>query len=508
VLTAILEKDPEPVSQVQPTSPAALDHLVKTCLEKNPDERFQTAQDVKLQLKWIAEGGAKPIAPPTTSAPWRAQLGWVVAGVLLLGALVLGSAYLKVASRTAPVVKSAILPPAGTSFVTTLPASGPAVISRDGTRLAFIARDDKGKVLLYVRALAAAAPQALAGTDDAMYPFWSPDSRDIGFFAQGKVKRVTANGGPPQTVCDAASGRGGAWNKDGVILFTAYLQGSLSRVPATGGTPQPASTIDAAHGQNSHRWPHFLPDQQHYIFWSRNAGGPSEQAIFVGMLGSMETKKILTGVSTATYASGNILFLRDESLLAQPFDTSKLELTGEATPIAEHVIVNAATGAPDFSASETGTLVYQAGQGTGGAWDLRWFTRDGKPAGAVAEQERYTYPVLSPDNAQLAVSFFNGSQGTSDIWIFDLKRGTKSRFTFSAGSASGSVWSPDGRTLYYYANRKAAGPNQIYAKAADGSGSEQLVLDHPEAVEGPESFSPDGRYLVFRRRVLSDPTDS
>lgn len=228
----------------------------------------------------------------------------------------------------------------------------------------------------------------------------------------------------------------------------------------------------------------------------------------MGTLGSMEAKKILTGVSTATYASGYILFLRDQSLLAQPFDTSKLELTGEATPIAEHVMVNAATGVPEFSASETGTLVYQAGEDTGGAWDLRWFTRDGKPAGAVAEQERYTYPILSPDNAQLAVSFFNGSQGTSDIWIFDLKRGTKSRLTFSAGSAAGGVWSPDGKMLYYYANNRKAGPNQIYAKAADGSGSEQLVLDDPEAIEGPESFSPDGRYLVFRRRVLSDPTGS
>ena len=505
VLTAILEKDPEPLCQVQPASPAALDHVVKTCLEKNPEERFQTAQDVKLQLKWIAEGGAKGGSTTAVTSPGiGSRLAWIIAGLALLGALALGGAYLHVASRTAPVVKSSILPPAGTAFVTTLPASGPAVISPDGTRLAFTARDDKGKVLLYVRALAATGPQALAGTDDAIYPFWSPDSRDIGFFAEGKVKRVSANGGPAQTLCDALSGRGGAWNKDGVILFTPSVQAPLLRVPATGGTPQPASTIDAAHGQNSHRWPHFLPDQQHYIFWSRNAGGASEQALLVGTLGSMETKKILAG-STAIYASGYLLFLRDQSLLAQPFDTTKLELTGEAMPIAEHVVVNDSTGVPEFSASESGTLVYQAGEDTGGAWDLRWFTRDGKPAGTIVEQERYIHPLLSPDNTQLAVSLFKGSQGTSDIWIFDLKRGTKSRLTFGTATALLGVWSPNGKILYYASNSKA-GPNQIYAKAADGSGSEQLVLDQPEAIEDPENFSPDGRYLVFRRRVLSDPT--
>jgi len=400
------------------------------------------------------------------------------------------------------VTRSSILPPAGTSFVTMVPASGPVVVSPDGLRVAFTARDEKGKVLLYVRPLNASAPQALAGTDEAMYPFWSADSRDLGFFAQGKLKRVNASGGPVQALCDATNGRGGAWNKDGVILFTPTAQSGLMRVPASGGKPEPASKVDVAHNQNSHRWPHFLPDNRHFVFWARNSLGGGEQSVRAGSLDSPETKLILTGVTTASYASGYLLFMREQTLMAQPFDASRLELSGEATPIAEHLAVNGASGVPEFSASETGTLVYQTGEATG-AWDLLWFGRDGKPAGTVAQQDRYYYPDLSRENDRLAVSLFNGAQGTADVWILDLKRGTKSRLTFGPGTQLSAVWSVDGKSVYYSSNAKG-GP-QMHSKAADGSGAEQAVLQEPEASEVPYSFSPDGRYLVFTRRLLNDP---
>ncbi len=501
VLTAILEKDPDPVSQAQPTSPAALDHVVKTCLEKNPEDRFQTAQDVKLQLKWIATGGGAQSAATASSAK-PARLGWLVAAAAILLALALSFAYFKAASRPTAVVRSSILPPAGTSFVAMVPSSGPAVISPDGTSLAFAARDDKGKILLYVRSLSDLGAHPLPGTDDATYPFWSPDGREIGFFAQGKVRRIQANGGPVQDVCDASNGRGGAWNKDGVILFTASAQSPLVRVPVLGGKPEPATTMDLAHNQNSHRWPHFLPDNQHFLFWARSALGIADQSLYVGTLGSMETKKILAGVTTATYASGYLLFMRDQTLLAQPFDTSRLELTGEASPIAEHVAVNGATGVPEFSASDTGALIYETGDAAG-AWDLVWYGRDGKSSGAVAQQERYYYPSLSPDNSLLAVSLFNGAQGTADLWILDLKRGTKSRLTFGPGTQLSATWSVDSKTLYYSSNTKGA--NHIYSKRADGSGSEETVLATPESSEIPYCLSPDGHYLVYTRRLLNDP---
>jgi len=500
VLTAILEKDPEPVSRVRQTSPPSLDHLVKACLEKNPEERLQTAQDVKLQLKWIAEGsGEKP--PVVQRAARRTWLWRTIAGIAMIAGAISTIGYVELKLRQSPVVRSSILPPPGTSFVTMVPSSGPVVISPDGTRLAFTARDDKGKVLLYVRALSSGAAQALPGTDDAMYPFWSPHSRELGFFAQGKLKRISANGGPVQELCDASNGRGGAWNKDGVILFAPNAQSALFWVPASGGKPEPASKVDVAHNQNSHRWPRFLPDARHFIFWARNSLGSGQQSVQVGSLDAAGTKEILTGVTTATYAAGYLLFMREQTLVAQAFDASRLQLSGEAVPIAEHLAVNGATGVPEFSASENGILVYQTGDATG-SWDLLWYTRDGKQSGAVAQQERYYYPSLSGDNNQLSVSLFNGAQGTADVWVLDLRRGTKSRLTFGPGTQLSSVWSVDGKSVYYSSNAKGA--NQIYFKAADGSGAEQLVLDDKEASDVPYSFSSDGKYLVYTRRILSD----
>jgi len=504
VLTGILEKDPDPVSRVAKTSPPALDHVVKTCLEKSPDERFQTAHDVKLQLKWIADGGSQSQAALPLPPQKRSNLAWVLAGVALLIAVASIAAYVKLASHGAAEVRSSILPPAGTSFVTMVPASGPAVISPDGARLAFIARDDKGKILLYLRALTSVTPQPLPGTDDAMYPFWSADGRDLGFFAQGKVKRVSASGGPVQTLCDASNGRGGAWNKDGVILFTPTANAILLRVPATGGMPEPATKLDFSRSENSHRWPHFLPDNQHFLFWGRSALS-SEQALMVGTLGSLQAKVIIKGVTTAIYASGYLLFLREQTLLAQPFDPARQELSGDATPIAEHVAVNGATGVPDFSAAENGTLVYQTGEATG-TWDLLWYARDGKPAGAVAQQERYYYPALSPDDSRVAVSLFNGTQGVADVWILDLRRGAKSRLTFGPGSQLSALWSRDGKKVYYSSNLKGA--NHIYGRAADGNGSEQTILEDAGASTVPYSLSPDGHYLVYSSRQLNDPKNN
>ena len=500
VMTSILEKDPDPVSQITPTSPPALDHTVKTCLEKNPDDRFQTVHDVKLQLQWIATGGSQSQAALPASPRSSSRLPWLLTAAALLVAAA-SLVYPRLTSRPAPVIRSSILPPAGTNFVTMVPSSGPAVISPDGSRLTFTARDDKGRILLYLRSLTSPSPQALPGTDEATYPFWSADGRDIGFFSQGKVKRVNASGGPVQTLCDAPNGRGGAWNKDGVILFTPNATAPLSRVPASGGTPELATKLNLSRAENSHRWPRFLPDNRHFLFWGRSALG-SEQALMAGTLGSLEVKVILKGVTTAIYSSGYVLFLREQTLLAQSFDPKTLELSGEATPIAEHIAVNGATGAPDFSAADNGTLVYQNGDAAG-TWDLLWYTRDGKPAGTVAQQERYYYPNLSPDDTRVAVSLFNGTQGIADIWVLDLQRGAKSRLTFGPGTQLSALFSRDGRTVFYSSNVKGA--SHIYSRPADGSGSEQTILEDPDASTVPYSFSPDGHYLVYTSRQLADP---
>jgi eukaryotic-like serine/threonine-protein kinase len=492
VVTAILEKDPDPVSQVQKTSPPALDHVVKTCLEKNPEERLQTAHDVKVQLKWIAAGSAH--AGITRSARSSSRLAWLVAGAAIL-ALVVAASYFAGATHPNPVVRSFIEPPPGTSYITLSPSSGPPAISPDGTRLAFTARDDKGKIMLYLRPLSSLTAHPLVGTEDSSYPFWSPDGHEIGFFAGGQLKKIDASGGPPQALCSAAIGRGGAWSKDGVIVFAPGPSDSLLRVAATGGAAEPATKLEVARGENSHRWPDFLPDGRHFLFWARSSHGAQEHTVYVGSLGSLEAKPLMKSELMALYVPNYLLFLRDQTLMAQPFNTRSLETAGTAKPVAEHVAINPTTNRPVFSASENGTLVYQAGNAQGG-WHLFWFTRDGKQTGSVADLSPYFDPSISPDDTRLATSLVSG-QGTGDIWIFDLVRGTKTRLTFGPSIQRYPVWSPDSKTIFFGSNRK--GGIHIYSKASDGGGPEQALLEGDDAFEYPESISPDQQFLVYMR---------
>jgi hypothetical protein len=271
-------------------------------------------------------------------------------------------------------------------------------------------------------------------------------------------------------------------------------------VSAVGGAPEPASKLDLNHGENSHRWPDFLPDGKHFLYWSRNSRGTSEHMLYVGTPGSLQARPLIKSESMAIYASGHLLFMRDQTLMAQPFNASRLEVTGEPVPVAEHVAINGGTNRPVFSASQTGSLVFQSGE-TGGGWNLLWFDRDGKQIGSAAPRDRYFYPTLSADGSHLAAHIF-GSQGTGDIWIFDLARGTKTRLTFGPALQTYPVWAPDGKTIFYSSNAK--GPPHIYAKAADGSGSERAVLESNDTVENSASISPDGRYLLYLRRALND----
>jgi Tol biopolymer transport system component len=502
VLGAILDKEPERVSVLLPSSPPRLDETVGRCLAKNPEQRYGCMHDVKLQLETIAAGGAEARAEAGSAAvagsgSW---VPWIAAVIGLLFAMGAGLAYFAKRESVA-VVRSSILPPAGTSFVTMLPGAGPPVLSPDGTQLAFTARDEKSKVLLYVRLLASTAAQALPGTDDAIYPFWSPDSREIAFFAAGKLKRVNASGGPPQDICDSFGGRGGSWSKDGVIVFTPSSNQPLLRVPATGGTPEAASKLDVATGENSHRFPFFLPDGKHFIYWSRTSRVGQSPVLYVGELGSLQGKMLMKSDSMASYASGRLLFLRGQTLMAQPFDMNKVELSGEPQAVAERIAINGASVRAMFSASETGRLIYQTGEASAG-WTLVWRDREGKQTEAVAKAERYLTPALSPDGTRLAVTEFAGYQGVSDIWIFDLTRQTNTRFTFGPASQTFAVWSSDGKTIFYGSNDKGA--THIYAKAANGSGAERLVLEESDVVETPRLVSPDGRYLVYGRRAKAE----
>ncbi|MGA7629532.1 MAG: protein kinase [Terriglobales bacterium] len=507
VLGAILDKEPERISTVLPDSHPRLDETVWRCLAKNPERRYGCMHDVQIQLEALAES---PSPPALTSKPASTSslLPWLIAGVATLLAISIAAAHFLQAPKSVQVVRSSILPPTDASFVTMVPASGPPVLSPDGTRMAFTARDAKSKVLLYVQSLNSLTAQAVPGTEDAIYPFWSPDSKQIAFFAAGKLKKISADGGPPQDICDTVSGRGGAWGKNGVIVFTPSSNQSLFSVPAAGGTPEPASKLDVAKGENSHRWPWFLPDGKHFIYWSRTSRPGESSVIYIGELGSLQARSLTKSDTMAQYASGYLLFLRGQTLMAQAFNPGRMELSGEPQPIAEHVAVNGSTIRAMFSASETGTLVYQSGEASTG-WDLVWFGRDGKPIETVAQASRYIGPSLSPDGTRFVVTIFVGNQGIADNWIFDLARANRTRMTFSSSvtpyaNLGGATWTPDSKTIFYTA--VSQGVFRIYGKAADGSSSERLILDSGDASAYPSSVSPDGRYLVYMKRLNPNQT--
>jgi serine/threonine protein kinase len=504
VLGAILDKEPERVSALQPSSPPRLDEIVGRCLTKDPEQRYGCMHDVRIHLETLSSEGsqAKAAQPGRSDASQRGtRWQWLMAAAVALVMLGIGLAY--VLSKSAPeaVIRSSILPPPGTSFVTMLPASGPPVLSPDGTQIAFTARDEKSRVQLYVRSLNSMTGRPLPGTDDAMYPFWSPDSREIGFFAAGKLKKINAEGGPPQDICDSFSGRGGSWSKEGVIVFTPSSNNPLLKVSATGGTPEPASKLDPGQGENSHRWPFFLPDGRHFLYWSRSSHIGQSPVLYIGDLGTLQAKVLMKSETMANYASGHLLFMRDQTLMAQSFDPGRMELRAEPAPLAEHVAINGATVRAMFSASETGRLIYQTGEASTG-WQLMWRNREGKQTEAISKSEHYMFPALSHDGKRVATGVFAGGQGVMDVWIFDLTRQTSTRWTFGSGTQGNPVWSSDGLTIFYGSNTK--GPSHIYAKAADGSGEERLILDEGTVSETPRSVSLDGRYLVFERRQTNE----
>jgi Tol biopolymer transport system component len=476
--------------------------VVRTCLAKDPDERFQTAHDLKLQLAWIAEGGSQAGVPAPVAARRRHRewMAWLVAAVALVAAMVLGGMYLKDLLAPSYSVHSYVLPPEKATFVFSDDSSGPVVVSPDGRRLAFVARAGAGR-MLWVQPLSSATAQPMAGTEGASYPFWSPDSRYVGFFAGGKLKKIDASGGPPQALCDAENGRGGAWNQDGVILLARSTLEGLSRVDAGGGTATPLTKVEP--GETSHRWPFFLPDGKHFLYFA-HATANDESAIYGASLEGKERKLLLHNASNAIYAApGYLLFVRDGTLMAQRFNPRSLELAGDAMPAAEHVAVNSSTWRGIFTASGNGVLLYQGGAAAGGS-QLVWYDHNGKPGDPVfPETGHYRQPALSPDGKRLAVTIEN-AQGSYDIWVADLERKTRSRITFDAKGDDGAVWWPDGKSLVFAGDW--VGVPHIFRKAADGTGDREKLLETPEVREVPYSVSSDGRYLAYMRQDAKSGT--
>jgi eukaryotic-like serine/threonine-protein kinase len=498
LIAAILSAEPAPISTLQPMTPPALERLVRGCLEKDPDERWQTAHDVKLQLRAIAEGGSQSglHAPVSARRRIRERLGWAAAAVAAVFAAVFALGYFQRAPSEARVTRSYIKPMANSSFVLGGTASGFA-LSPDGRRLAYVATTPEGKELLWVRPLDSLQPQPLAGTEGAAFPFWSPDSRFIGFFAGGKLKKIEASGGPPLTLCDATTGRGGTWNREGVILFAPTVSSPIHRVSAAGGAATPVTALDASKDESSHRWPNFLPDGRRFLYVAGSSFASKEiptNSILVGSLDSKESKLLFHTHANAIYTSEHLLFLRLNTLMAQPFDAKRLELTGEAFPVADPVQEDEGRMHGVFSASENGVLTYVEGA-SGGGWQLIWVDRSGKKLGEVPGADAYADAQISPDGKRLA---FTLRSSGNDIWVYDIARGVKTRLTFGSASSqanSAGVWTPDGRQIAYSCARAAK--FGLCLRPSDGSGNEEVILAGTEYPRYPNDWSPDGKLLTY-----------
>lgn len=492
-LNAILKEEPEELTTSNSSIAPALERLVLHCLEKNPDRRFQSASDVAFALESLSGVTSHPSQqtilagkPTSITRSWnRERVIWVsVCAALLLTTIALAFAYFSRTRGSTRVTRLALATPEKAS----LPAH--ITVSPDGLRVAFIATTSDGKRLLFVRSLDTLISQPLAGTEGAVSPFWSPDSHFIGYFAADKLFRIDASGGRPQVLCDTTETRGGAWNRDGVILF-ASSEG-LYRVSAQGGTPALATKTNET--EEAHRWPYFLPDGQHFIFLG-DAATTEDHHIRIGSLDSQDSQILFGGISRIVYAPpGYLLYANQGALVAQPFDTATLKITGEPVTIVEHVADVGGNHEFDFSVSEDGVLAYQTGNPNS---QLTWFDRQGKKLNTVGEPANYGSLVLSPQEQQVAVPLLDSDGRIADIWILDLQRGRLSRLTFDPAGDGAPVWSPDGNTIMFSSNRGGSKISvNLYTKSANGAGDDRLIYES-DSEKYPTSWSRDGKLLLF-----------
>jgi Tol biopolymer transport system component/predicted Ser/Thr protein kinase len=500
LIGAILHTEPQPISALEPMAPPALDRVVKTCLAKDPEDRWQSAGDVGKELKWIAEGSAAGIAAPAilvSRRRTREGIAWAGFAIAGLFAAILGAALLRSAARArdARPVRAFITAPEKTAFRFVF-TGGPPALSPDGRKLVFAAETSDGKRLLWLRPLESVVAQPLGGTEGAMYPFWSPDGRFVGFFAETKVKKIDASGGPPITLCEVSEGgRGGSWNRDNTIIFAGRYT-PVYRVSAGGGSPVVVTRFDPVRKDKTHRWPVFLSDGRRFLYLASKIGSQSESnAIFLASVDGKENRLLFQASSNVAYASGHLLFARERMLIAQPFDLRRGRLSGEPFPIAEQLQYDPIFSRGVFSVSDNGMLAYQTGSAEAGA-ELVWFDRAGKSLGSLHEILPYLDPRLSPDGKRVAVSIFDPRTGTGSIWIYDIERAIKTRLTFGPEPGRAPTWSPDGRRIAFA--RLGKDVFQICVKNSDGSGSEVTLLQSALA-DVPADWSADGQFIAFSR---------
>jgi Tol biopolymer transport system component len=481
LIAAILTTEPKPISELVPLAPPALDRLVRACLAKDPEERIQTAHDVKLQLRWIEEGGSQAGVPVSVAATRRRheRVAWIAAAVATLVAAALGAWIL-----THPA------PPRQTTRFTIAPAPGARAflwprLSPDGRTLAYLAADSTGARRIHVRRLDTVESVVLAGTEDAGRPFWSPDGTQLAFVADGKLKKMSAAGGPIQLVTQAPGRWDGSWGSDGTILLDGGTGDTLVAVSSAGGAPRPASRLDRSHNEADHAWPSFLPDGKRFLFCARRWGLLDH--IKLGRLGSFDASVVDSCDSRVEYvAPGYILYARSGTLYARRFDLGSGTCRGEAIPVAENLGNLANSG--DFSGSLTGTIAFRAHGGEGDARrEIVLVDRAGRVLETIVRRGAIRDIALSPDGTRLAYSLADAPTTAHDIWVRDLRRGTTSRLTFDPADDILPVWSPDGREIAFSSQRE--GSFRTYIKGAGGVGAERKLPGQSGGPQGPAAWS-------------------
>jgi eukaryotic-like serine/threonine-protein kinase len=511
VASAILEKEPEPISSVKPMTPPALDHAVRRCLAKDPEERWQTARDVKLELLWIGEPGSQAGAPLVSHRKAGERLAWVAAAALAVAAVAGLAGWWHAARSSPPHPPMRLSVELSPGTIIDRFAGAQLAVSPDGTRIVVAEYDSTGMRRLAIRGLDQSQFVPLSGTGSAVAfrSFFSADGQWVGFFADGKLKKIPVQGGAPVTLCDVPGfPRGGSWGDDGNIV-AAFNWGysGLFRVPSGGGAPVQLTQPSKEKGETQHAWPQVLPGSQAVLFTVYSTGAYDDGEISVVSLKTGERKSLHRGASYGRYLpSGHLVYLHQNTLWAARFDLTRLEVTGAPQPVLEEVNSNI-SGGGDFDFSQTGTLVYVSAKAQiSFPYSIWWLESTGQTKALQTPPGLYENPSFSPDGKRLAFEFATGSART-DIWVKDLERDSVSRLTNLPGLNNRPVWTPDGKTIVFSSWDQAT-PG-IYSIRADGAGEAQRLteLGGQVIIQYPFSISPDGKRLAFTQSGFGKPSE-
>ena len=488
LIASIVASTPRAMSEIAPVTPPELEHVVQRCLEKDPEARWQSAHDVRLELEWIARHLGDV---PRKTRPILRFAPWLVAAAAVAGAIFF--ALRANPTSDPPALKAHILGAKGKRLV----LMDSLTISPDGRYVTYAVQ---GEPNLFVRPVDSTEARPIPGTDGAGFPFWSPDSRWIAFFSHGKLRKVSLNGAPPIALCDVSNGRSGTWNDEGVILFAPSPTSSLHRVSEAGGSSQVLTTLDAKQKETTHRWPMFLPDGNQFLFFAgthKDTVGGESNAVYLSSLDHPEQRKLIVRArSNVMYSRGYLLYVKDQVLVAQPFDARRGVLSGEPFRVAENIAYDADYFRAAFSATRDGALVYHTSKSPPDAI-LQWHTPSSVAGEPIGSPLPYRAVSLSPDAKRAAAVVTDRKTGLTDLWMIDLVQGTESRLTPTPEMAETTpVWSPDGQQIAFSRGQGFASGGDLYVISADGSGNERLLARSPHDTYVFD-WSPDGHFIVF-----------